>query len=343
MRIAIWFALVFAHLMPAPAVAKDLPTGEYVLLGNVLPGIQDGFIVPIFVHLLTTGDQMNWTFITSYIPDKHSCESGNKCDQAIAALRHKVQWQPDSSLKILSTDRMTGPGMAIDREDFDGPYVLDPIQGLVSRGQLELSADGGVFTLERRGQSRKVIDLAPVALDDLMDAIAFVKGFEISLGKLNHCAIRQVVKIMADEDRSEIEQQVVDATRFMGRFERVSSDARYHLFGEEPESERAEIKQKSILSAAMKVAAAVPRHDVTTAMLDGKPLTDAEILAISTEFVSRVAKSAGEYYPALIKEILETRRHQLLATIKVFSRLEVLRAKGHVLETAICQDVTLKL
>lgn len=341
MRVFSSLALFLVLFIPWQAAAKDLPKAEYVLLGEVLPGIQDGIIVPVFVHLQTDKDQMNWNFITVFVPDKLMCDDFGNCNQVEPALSHKVRWKEDGDLQVLSTDRRTGHGKVIDRAEIDASQIINPIDSLVQNGTLTLGDQGGTFKLLRRGKSPKVVDLQPVSLEDLLAAISLVKGFNLSFADLNQCAVRQVVAIMGKADRSEAEQQVVDAARFLGRYDRLDGEGRYYPFREAPEDQREEVGLKSLHSSAMQVGLRIPLRDVTDALLNGTPMSDEDVLAQSAEIIARLEKSAGAYYQTIREDILVTHRTQLLAAIRLSARFSALQAKGHELQQAVCSDITL--
>jgi len=284
---------------------------------------------------------MDWTFITSFIPNKMMCDKSGNCERAVPALSHKVEWKSGGDIRIVSSERRTGPGMEIDRANLDAAYVLNPVDQLVARGVLELGAQGGTFSLERRGKSRKKIDVLPASLTDLLDAIGLVKSFEMSFSQLNHCGVRQVVAMMVTEDRTEAEQQVVDAARYLGSYDRLQGEAQYYPFREAPEDQQEEVERKSIHASAMQVGLRMPLRDVTDAYLNGTPMSDEDVLTQSANVIARLEKPAGENYETIRKDILETRRVQLLAAIRLSARFSALQAKGHVLQEAVCSDITL--
>jgi hypothetical protein len=55
--------LIGALILSLPAAARDLPTAQYALIGTALPGIQQGEIIPVFVHVDIQGGRMDWTFV----------------------------------------------------------------------------------------------------------------------------------------------------------------------------------------------------------------------------------------------------------------------------------------
>ena len=166
-------AVTACVLAPAASTARDLPRGTFLLAGDVFPAVQDGTISPVFAHVRTGGDRLDWTFFTVFQPNEDICRDLGRCRSFVPALGHRVAWDDDGTLRVLETRRDLGADMTVTYPANDGPHVLAAISGLLDGGRLALTAEGGRIEQRGRRSAGRTVDLLPATLDQAESALAY--------------------------------------------------------------------------------------------------------------------------------------------------------------------------
>ncbi|MCP3972717.1 MAG: hypothetical protein GY717_20830 [Rhodobacteraceae bacterium] len=333
---------LLAALAFGPAQARDLPQGEYLLTGNVLPAIREGLIVPVFVHLSTHGDRMDWSFVTAYNPDAVFCAETGKCHRMVQTLSHTVHWDDDGDLRVVSTDRTSGEGLVIDRASVDTLLIYAPLTTLIGGARLELSQTGGTLSHESRRNGGTEIELVPATLDQLLQAMAIPRALELSLALLDQCAIRQVLDLANDPDPTPAARELLLAARYLYDIEKNEAISSYYSTPEEiPPQERAAVEAARNYWHAARFPMQHSFIDAAEARIAGTPLSDEALLALASETMTMMQDELGADYDALAEEILVNRRAGLLAAIRFYARFATVVQSGADLQNALCADVTL--
>jgi len=334
-------ALIFALSALHPAYANDLPEGDFLLTGPVLPGIQEGYIVPITVHASIRDNRIHWSLMTSYGADAMGCETHGKCDRINQSLVHHVTLADDGTLSLDKIDRERGKHLTVDRPDEDETYVFGALNMLIDGAKLTLTEQGGTLHSRagRRATARK-ITLHPLSLEQTQQALAFILSFEVSLAQMNHCAIRQFAEIAAKPNPDPIESEILAAARFYGEQMELNDLARYYVLTDPP----AEL--------ADEVALASGKYELSRAMLffgsrlqmladEAEPLSDAQIwTGLAQEFTqSGLAARFEKEVPGYFDEIVSTRADEILAALKIQQRFANAMREGQVPLTLLCSDL----
>ncbi|WP_425052212.1 hypothetical protein [Psychromarinibacter sp. S121] len=331
-------ALAFAALA-APAAAKDLPEGTFAVVGDVFPAVNEGLMVPVFAHVTTTADTLEWRFFTGFPATDDMCKNFGKCQTVVQGLTQQVSW--DGRLSLNASTHASGEGMTIDRPDIDPITIYGALDEFIDGAMLDMDAGGGTLAQGgRRGNPREVT-LIPATLEELRDAVALVKTFEQSLAKLEGCAVRQVLDFGTLSDPTPAQREVLLASRYAGWLDQLEAERGYYFLDEPPESENERIDRLTMQRNAVNIARAMPLQEVAEGMLSDAPLPDDTIIGLSAAALELLETRMAEDYDAMRTEILESRRDELLALIRLSARYAVRMSEGWDPITALCNDITL--
>lgn len=299
MRLIACVLVLVAAFTARAAVADDGPqSGSYMLVDTVLDGVEAGDIIPIFTHMAVTatpdGGHMEFTFLSSYAGDSITCEAIQKCERAVNALGLDFVMRNDGRLSVRDVDIRTGPGLTIDRDDVDEPFIIRPIIAMIDGAQATWSENEIVLTPLGWPAGRTARFLS-ADLDEAYDALAFALSFEVSLGYLDHCVIRQVMEIanLSTLLRSEAERELLDAVHFAGVFTRLDDQIGYWAFDRDndprdPAEVRAMQSRISLVGVAMVYVPYQDGEDSVAAIEEGiGALRDRidDFEAIRTDFI----------------------------------------------------------
>ena len=338
------FVALFACILATNAPAKDLPKGEFLLTGPVLPGVQDGKIVPVFVHATTTANRIEWSFLTSFSSDDYFCQQYQKCQNIVQTLSHTVDWKDDGTLRLLKTDRKTGDGLAIDRPREDALYVYDALQSLLNNAKLTLTADGGSLTSQagRRSTARSVT-WHPMTLQQTQEAIAFVKSFELSFGELDFCALRQYADIVANPNRTELDAEILAAGRFAHILEQATNTSNYYFASAVPADKVDATEFARVQSDVLYLLRVNGRFILDDARDAGEPdLTSAQLwFELSKQLSGPLGKRINDLAPGYLETATTTLQTEIIAAIRHSARLRDAGSYGGNLMQAVCNDIRL--
>ncbi len=325
-----------------PALARDLPQGEYLLMGNVFPAIEEQIMITTLAHVKTGGDRLEWTFFTYVLPDQQSCDSFGKCQRFVQSLSHKVAWDADGTLRILETERARGKGLTIDRPEIDETHIYGVLPSLLEGARLTLTPEGGALTRKNRRGGARQIDLLPASLERAAAALSMAAIFEISLAQLDGCAIRQVLAFAADPAPTKGEREVLAASRLAEDLRKMEAEeAQYTTDPEDPETLAALSKARKRYQVYRIAVAWPPIQGGTAALIAGTPLSDDAMMALIKEGLDRFDSAADPDYRAAIDEILATRAADAMAYARLSSRFAAMINLGADPVAAICADLTL--
>lgn len=331
--------LVCALFASLPAIAKELPSGQYALIGDVLPGIQQQEITPVYVHVEVTTAQLNWTFLPVIPPNADLCTQKGKCKWMVPALSHDVVWNDDGTLTVQAEQRHTGDDMTIVVPDAvpdrDGPFILDVVTNVVQGAHLVLNKDGGTLT-----NNGKQIRLLPARVEDMMTAVHLLRTFEQPITPLKQCGMRQAMEILnRSNGRSSQEQEVLDAARYAAFLDKMRAQADYYYLDTPPEKE-AEIRhlETALLLAGMAISGS--KEAVAQASLAGSALSDKDTLEMAYQRTDLLKQATGDKHDELVGQLLNDRRTEFLAFARLMARYDAQIQQGINPRDAICQDIT---
>jgi hypothetical protein len=325
-------------LAPGTADARDLPQAGFAVLGEVLPGIKEGYIIPIYVHVEMGGDQMDWTFLTAIPPNAEDCELRGRCAAQVQSLSHQVAWGADDTVRIVETQLTTDEGLVIDRADLDGPHIFDSIQWLLSGGTLSVTPQGGLLRKTARRSAPRQVALVPASVQDMRDALSLMVQFNQSLVQLDQCGIRQILPMMAAQTPTPRQTQVVAAARLAGEIARIRAEAMYYGTREPPDAERARLEALSLQASAFRYAVVWPQSSLVEAMQAGEDLDDDALVALTREGLAPLMDQLG---PDGVAEILETQRARLIALQRLSARFMQGYREGRDPLAMLCSDISL--
>lgn len=328
-------------LTTAQAQSRDLPEGSFYVAGEVLPAIKQGALVPVQVHLTLTGNRLEWRFITSFLPNAASCERDGKCHQVVQSLSHDVTWNADGTLTLDSTDLKTGPDLTIDRAEFDNLLVHAPVSSLVDRAILTLDASGGTLTKTGVGGLVREVTLIPATLDQTLAAVSVPYAFELSLSQLDQCAIRQVLGVYNAETRSPVQADLLRAAKHFHHLYRLNGAANYYSLHDAPADQAERLDSQRLHATAAQMTFSFAAFELAKATDEGKTLSDAEILTIAEDALSKLRDRLGDQYDVIRTDILDTRGSDLIAAARLSARMRQLIKSGTDPYAAVCADVTL--
>lgn len=326
-------ALVAASVSPAEA-GGVLPDGGHILVDELLPGVDAGIIIPIYIHMQVTGTEAEVTFATIFPPDLIMCEAFGKCGQAVPAL--SLSFAEDGDGRITVTDREihTGPGLTIDREDVDVAHIIEPVADFLDGARV--TEDGHGLRLTNGFRS---VRLMPGDLRFMLDAMAFAASFDISLAPLDQCILRQVATLAAKPERSPREEEVLLAVKVYGELARI--DAMQGMIVFDPATPDP-AEQKTLRAMAIRWAlAGVVRRLMDTEIADAPLPSDAELDRMISEELA-LFTAAGDRTEAIRAEVMETRAPELRATIRYQARFFEAMMMGYVIEELVCRSILLE-
>lgn len=337
-------ALICAFFCAAqPAAARDLPTGEFLLTGPVLPGIQEGNIVPVFVHLTTRPGHLEWRFVTYFAGDALNCEEFGKCQAVVQPLSHDVEWQDDGRFEITKVMLPDSLGLTIDRPVEDVEFIYPDILSMVESGILSLTEQGGTW-LAKSEQSSVIrqVFLTPFSLEETQGAIAYIGIFELSFARLNQCGISQLAKIINSEPQDDIGLDVLETMRFAQHLKQLNDAEGYYNLGDDgrPDPEKHE-KIKAERDALQLGIQSGMRLVQDTIDQEKSPSG----LNIWAEVTQSAKDNSARFDPLLgrpMAELLNEWRPGIIATVKLMSRFSIATSKGLDPYQAVCSDVTMR-
>lgn len=334
-------AVTACVLAPAASTARDLPRGTFLLAGDVFPAVQDGTISPVFAHVRTGGDRLDWTFFTVFQPNEDICRDLGRCRSFVPALGHRVAWDDDGTLRVLETRRDLGADMTVTYPANDGPHVLAAISGLLDGGRLALTAEGGRIEQRGRRSAGRTVDLLPATLDQAESALAYALMFNRSIAELDYCVMRRVLGYMADPAPTPAMTRALAAARYAAELRRLQGIAGY--WTETPEdpaaaAERAAaVRRLNVFSRAV----AVPVQPIAEAEAAGTPVPDAA-LAAAIEAALAPERDAGDARRrALAEEVAGQWQDAAVAYLRTAARAVAVPMRGADLRQAVCADAAL--
>jgi len=330
--------LCLSVLAAMPARARDLPPAEYLLVGDVFPAVKLGIMVPVFAHVRTDGDRMDWTFFTYFSADALFCEQTGKCARFVSTLSHRVSWADDGTLRVMDRTLTTGEGLTIDRREIDGPHVYGAIDRLLAGGTLTLTDRGGQLRKTGRRGAARTVDLLPVSLDQALAALTFAGAFELSLARLDHCIIRQVAEFAADPAPTPAMTLVLEAMYYETELRRLRDLTYTQPYDPDAPPEVTEAEERL---AVLQFAKTVPVKPAAEAIIDGAPLSDDALMALVAETTEHWAELDRPAMTAAIEDLATDWRPRVLAAIRIAARAAAVQFEGRDLQTAVCADITL--
>lgn len=333
----ILLVLILTLILPlGPVAARDLPNGTYAVLGDVLPGIKQGYIVPVYLHVTISPGRLDWTFVTIGATVPIYCNTHQRCQTDLQSLSHHVDWDEDGILTVRQTERRTGDGLAIDRASLDDAHIFAPIQNLVEGGRLSFRGAGGRLTNPNHPGEARLIRASP---PELREAVDLVKSFNQPMVQFDQCGVAQILTIQNMANRSDDQQQVLDAARFLGQMKRI--EAKRHTYREATTDPDiiAEIEYLTSHYAAYQFALTFAQQEEEAALMAGHSYSDEILIAIAKDAAAPMTKLLDEEDVA---ELFETWRTELLAAQRYFARYAVAASKSENPISLICRNITLK-
>lgn len=330
--------LVSTILLAQPAQADDRPaSGGYVLVDTVLDGIAAGYIVPIFTHMTldTTpaGGRMEFTFMTSYGADSLSCSLSQKCDRAVNALGLDFIETDDGRITVTDVDIRTGPGMTIDRPDFDDEHIIQPMLALVDGAQVTWT-NGEIKLAPEGWPNGRTARFLAGDRDAALDALAFALQFELSLRDLDSCVIRQLMEIANGSAlfRSEADREILQVAHIAGLLMRIDDQASYWSTDPDGDSRDPDDVQTVLISRMMlQMAISVPYQE-------GEVTADAV-----EEGIALIRTSSIQNFDAIRAELILPNLAALGAVRRYHARYAQLLYEGYDPVTTLCRSVYLDM
>lgn len=320
------------------AYAKNLPSGDYALVGDIFPGIRQGKITWTYAHIKTKDDLIEWTFSKPYGSGAVDCDQRGKCHQHVQNLRHRISWSGSGIVTVLETVRDQSDGLTIENPEVDGPFILDEANRIIDNAYMELEPSGGGII--PTGQDRLIFAI-PVTKRDFEDALALVQSFDMNLYQTGQCGLIQALTLMSNQEQTELGSEMVQAARFHGEFQRLRDVANYFKGSTVPEDKREFITERSLEFLVWELAYSNGISFVHPDVTRQGSASDDEILNHLKKVIAERVSGINDKLLLLLDELIFERGRELLSAIRLGRRFSFAKhmSDNNLLE-AYCTDFT---
>lgn len=331
-------ALALAGCLAVPmAHADDGPVaGGYVLINTVLDGVAAGQIVPIYTRMelseTAEGGHMEFYFITAFHGDAAMCAQSGKCDREVNALGLDFTATADGRIAVTDHEIRTGADLTIDRAEFDLPYIIQPMLTLVDGAAVTWSP--GEITLSPQGWTGgRTARFLAADRDTVLDAVGFALSFEVSLGQLDHCVMRQLMEIAGTSSlfRSEADAAVLAVAHLAGLMMRLDDAAIAMAPGpseEQPDLEAMRAARAPLLLLRLALAYTPWQEGEDTA-------------AVVDEALEAARPATGDAFDTLRAELILPNLDAIAAARRYYARFVTLLEQGHDPVALLCRSIHL--
>jgi len=363
LRLRILLTVLFGFGFAFSAQSKELPQGQFALIGDLFPGIQEGYVPPVYVHLTIDGDTIEWGFLKAYEPTTGSCNDLEKyCTPIIRKLTQKVRWRDSGIVELLSSEVDNDPNLIIDRAEFDNIFFLFVADQLVNGASLVVGGSGFELTPKHSKFQDPTIFAIPLSVQDMRDALAVITHFDVYLNDFQQCVLSRLLALHMIHDRTQLEQEVLLAMRFFGQMAKARARAFYVSKGFIAPNERRALTKRQTEARAWEIALSYAPMKLQRDSWETNAPSDAELVAHVEAFIDRAQPILEDKYDSLKQTITVAFRKELLAAARFANRYastfanfesritpnSIQEGIGYQftkpwMEEALCSDITLSI
>ena len=331
-------------VLMGPTLTDDtLPDGDYLLVEDVLPGVRNGDIPPVYVHASTQGSRIDWTFFAWTGPSAEACAEHGKCQHFVQALSHDIEIGPEGTITHVTSMPGADAGQTIDWPGSDSSFILDEIDQLIRGATLDLDRNGGTLTAASTSDTPRTVTFLPATLNDADAAVAYAGTLSLPLARLNHCVTRQAITALTEPDPNPAMNLVAQAVRFAGEYRRAQRAADYHVRVPADPGDAAQDAEANARKEVFALVVSEPAKAGAIRLARGDELRDAELEEQMRQTLARIEDGPSEEMHRAARDIRETWKDGALAMARIAARVRALEMTGQDTTEAACRDASFTL